>query len=99
MVYFILERAFVNVYLLYVVLRYFNLHRATPSEEQMGLDWSVHKELAYNFSDFEKSNEKIDKLGIASCLKKMFKPIEIKILIGLMQRSRDLLSPVLEGGT
>jgi hypothetical protein len=48
---------------LYVVLRYFNLHRASPSDEQIGLDWSVHKELAYNFGDFEKNNNEVEKLG------------------------------------
>jgi len=45
------------------VLRFFNLHRATPSEEQMGLDWSVHKELAFNFNDFDHNCDGEDKHG------------------------------------
>lgn len=53
--------SFSNVYILYVVLRYFNLHRASPSDEQIGLDESVHKEKSYNFTDFaEKSQDKDD---------------------------------------
>ncbi|XP_046449850.1 putative ammonium transporter 1 [Daphnia pulex] len=40
-----------TITLLYVVLRYFNLHRISLSEEQNGLDELVHKQQAYCFED------------------------------------------------
>jgi Amt family ammonium transporter len=34
--------------LLYIVLRYFDLHRVSPADEKIGLDMAIHKEKAYD---------------------------------------------------
>ena len=67
--------AFFNVCLLYVILRYFNLHRVSASDEQIGLDVSVHKEEAYNYGDFAENEDLIqtNKIGLKPISKIVFK--------------------------
>ena len=58
--------SFFSICLLYIILRYFNLHRVSASEEQIGLDVSIHKEEAYNYGDFAAKNDDIIKTKIGS---------------------------------
>lgn len=58
--------SFLSICLLYILLRYLNLDRVSASEEQIGLDLSIHKEEAYNYGDFAaKDNEIVEsKIGL-----------------------------------
>ena len=53
----ILVWSFGNICLLYVVLRYFNLHRASSFDEQIGLDESDHKEKSFSYGDFAETTD------------------------------------------
>ena len=39
--------SFSIILILYIVLRYFGLHRITPSDEEIGLDMALHNQKAY----------------------------------------------------
>nr|CAH0102745.1 unnamed protein product [Daphnia galeata] len=39
--------SFSIILILYMVLRYFGLHRVTPSDEEIGLDMALHNQKAY----------------------------------------------------
>jgi ammonia channel protein AmtB len=43
--------SFSIILILYFVLRYFGLHRVTPSDEEIGLDMALHNQKAYRHCD------------------------------------------------
>ena len=43
--------SFSIILILYIVLRYFGLHRVSPSDEEIGLDMALHNQKAYRHCD------------------------------------------------
>ena len=43
--------SFSIILILYIVLRYFGLHRVSPSDEEIGLDMALHNQKAYHHCD------------------------------------------------